>query len=37
MPALRPPDVAAPAGTDFAVLGTDDPDITVIWLFQGDE
>jgi anti-sigma factor RsiW len=33
---LGPPDVAAPAGTDFAVLRTDDPDITVVWIFQGE-
>jgi anti-sigma factor RsiW len=34
--ALAPPDVSAPEGTNFAVLPTTDPDITVVWLFQGE-
>jgi hypothetical protein len=34
--ALSPPDVSAPEGTNFAVLPTADPDITVVWIFQGE-
>ena len=34
--ALAPPDFSAPEGTDFAVFATADPDITVVWIFQGE-
>jgi len=29
----QPPLIEPPAGRDFAVLGTDDPAITVVWFF----